>query len=63
MWFPVNEKLPEAFTSVIVQAECGALFFAEMHEDGLFYEDDHEYNRKIEAVAWMPLPERYKGNQ
>ena len=61
-WIPVSERLPEDGTWNIWQSKTGALSIERYKEDaydhfcpsGRFFSFD-------EAVAWMPLPERYKG--
>lgn len=60
-WIPVSERLPEDGTWNIWQSKTGAISIERYKEDaydhfcpsGRFFQFD-------EAVAWMPLPERYK---
>ena len=58
-WIPCSEQLPEENTSVIACFAHGAVtelafYNGEFH--GLF-----DYTTKV-IVAWMPLPEPYKGD-
>lgn len=71
-WIPCSERLPEItkhHTSepCIVYCENGAYGFAELEENifgqvGWNCERDDEYHEPLgEVLAWMPLPESYKG--
>ena len=55
-WIPVNDRLPAEGSHILVC--CG---------DGYIGTDDYySYgfdDCKDEVVAWMPLPEQYKGEQ
>ena len=65
-WIPVTERLPEGIGQAIVQTNGGAI-----HE--AFYKGKNDYGHEVwmrldgdiywddEVVAWMPLPEPYKG--
>lgn len=65
-WIPVTERLPEGIGRVIAQMDGGAI-----HD--VFYKGKNPYGHVVwvrlddciywdnEVVAWMPLPEPYKG--
>ena len=65
-WIPVTERLPEGIGQAIVQTNGGAI-----HE--AFYKGKNDYGHEVwmrldgdiywddEVVAWMPLPEPFKG--
>ena len=73
-WIPCSERLPdigEHYVSepCIVYCSNGAYGFAELEENifgqvGWDCERDDEYHEPLgEVIAWMPLPEPYKGEQ
>ena len=72
-WIPCSERLPkigEHYVSepCIVYCSNGAYGFAEIEENifgqvGWNCERDDEYHEPLgEVLAWMPLPEPYKGD-
>ena len=58
-WIPCNERLPEDNTDVIVCFYCGIVTEMRYWENGNF-QGIYEHTAKT-IVAWMPLPEPYKG--
>lgn len=71
-WIPCSERLPdikEHYVSepCIVYCDNGAYGFAELEENifgqvGWDCERDDEYHEPLgEVLAWMPLPEAWKG--
>lgn len=61
-WIPVNERLPEESGYYLITSKCGDVFDTEIR----FFFFQHERRTKWkegfgEVVAWMPLPEPYKG--
>ena len=71
-WIPVSERLPEigehyVSEPCIVYCSNGAYGFAELEENifgqvGWNCERDDEYHEPLgKVLAWMPLPEPYKG--
>ena len=67
-WIPVEERLPEEGTQVIVTTEDGMVYgdivygYAdETDSDPYFHRWDDEYWQcfKPIVIAWRPLPERY----
>lgn len=70
-WIPCSERMPEAGKKVIVWYEgeywdnqekfsaCTIARYREKHGDwsGEFYPD------ALDVIAWMPLPEPYKGGE
>lgn len=57
-WIPCSERLPEEKQTVLVADEKGRvdikIFIKWLYEHP-------EYNHNIKIIAWMPLPEPYKG--
>ncbi len=63
-WTPTSERLPEDGTWNIWQSKTGAISIERYKEDA--YDHFYPYGRFFqldEAVAWMPLPERYKESE
>lgn len=62
-WIPVNERLPEEETSVLICNRKGEI---EISQGGRFDNGTWEWYtsgwRFGEVIAWMPLPEPYKGD-
>ena len=60
-WIPISERLPEDGTWNIWQSKTGALSIERYKEDAYdhFYPSGRFFSLE-DAVAWMPLPERYK---
>lgn len=60
-WVPVSERLPEDGTWNIWQSTTGALSIERYKEDAYnhFYPSGRFFSLE-DAIAWMPLPERYK---
>lgn len=73
-WIPVSERLPEigehyVSEPCIVYCSNGAYGFAELEENlfgqvGWNCERDDEYHELLgEVLAWMPLPEPWRGEE
>ena len=62
-WIPISERLPEDGTWNIWQSKTGAIGIERYKEDAYnhFYPSGRFFSLE-DAVAWMPLPERYKGD-
>ena len=56
-WIPIKEKFPEKHRKVLVQHEDGMLDIDMIYPDNTFSLE----RRHGKVVAWMPLPELYKG--
>ena len=60
-WIPCSERLPEAGKKVICQCQAEIIKLLELDSDRDWQEDaDHIYMNEF-VIAWMPLPEPYKG--
>jgi hypothetical protein len=58
-WIPCSERLPEDNTDVIVCFYSGTVTEMRYWGNGIF-QGIYEHTTKV-IVAWMPLPEPYKG--
>lgn len=58
-WIPCSERLPEDNTDVIVCFYSGTVTEMRYWRNGIF-QGIYEHTTKV-VVAWMPLPEPYKG--
>lgn len=58
-WIPCSEKMPEDNTDVIVCFYSGTVTEMRYLGNGIF-QGIYEHTTKV-IVAWMPLPEPYKG--
>ena len=73
-WIPCSDRLPDikdnhVSSVVIVYCDSGAYGFAQLEENifgqvGWDCERDDDYHEPLgEVVAWMPLPEPWKGGE
>ena len=61
-WIPCSERLPEEDGEYLVWVRYEGREFTttEEYEDGMWnYSGAYNFNDKV--IAWMPLPEQYKG--
>lgn len=61
-WTPCSERLPEEDGEYLVWVRYEGREFTttEEYEDGMWnYSGAYNFNDKV--IAWMPLPEQYKG--
>lgn len=65
-WVPVIEGLPEEGKQVLVCDDFGEIYIAEYEtfSDGEWrWRESMEYRSLYGIVAWMPLPEPWKGEE
>ena len=66
-WIPVTERLPESKEEDLEYPTVLITFENEEIMLGCFYESTKEwgtgeyFDKKCDPIAWMPLPEPYKG--
>jgi hypothetical protein len=58
-WIPCSERLPENAMNVIAQFSSGTVTELRYAGNGIF-EGIYDHSTKV-IIAWMPLPEPYKG--
>lgn len=64
MWILCSERLPEDDTEVLVYLfENNKSPYIAWLSDARWYTEYFEVERENEPVAWMPLPEPYKGDE
>lgn len=62
MWIPVSERLPEKNVEVLATTSWDAVTIAEMYSANDWFIHEGTTNAETdEIVAWMPLPQPYKG--
>ena len=59
-WIPVSERLPDMHDEVLVTAR-GEVSIAWLYVDGKWRSNDMPQPMFKDIIAWMPLPEPYKG--
>lgn len=61
-WIPCSERLPEFGAKVLCQCRAGIYEVLEYRSYGWYHDDLHCYMEGF-VIAWMPLPESYKGEK
>ena len=63
-WIPCSQKMPDDGTWAIWCSNDGVIGIARFKEDcyNHFYPNETSFNLE-DAIAWMPLPEPYKGGE
>lgn len=62
-WIPCSEMLPEVGESVLCQCRAGIFMVLKRTEDRSWKQDStHVYMHGF-VIAWMPLPESYRGDK
>ncbi len=56
-WISVTEAMPDEHNRVLILTDDGTIFIGDHNE---YWEDDYEFEID-DVIAWMPLPEPYKG--
>lgn len=62
-WIPVSERLPEVGQWVLCQCRAGIIDVLRLTDDDCWYRKSNEIYMSGFVIAWMPLPEPYKGEQ
>ena len=58
-WIPVTEVMPNEHNMVLILTDDGTIFIGDHNE---YWEDDYEFEID-DVIAWMPLPEAWRGEQ
>lgn len=58
-WIPCSKRLPEV--GAVLITDGNEILIGEYHVDSTWSVDGCDYNPDLEKIAWMPLPEPYKG--
>lgn len=61
-WIPCTKSKPDPYRTVIFCDVDGAICKGSMYNSGNWYDDAYDDPVK-NVVAWMPLPESYKGGK
>ena len=62
-WIPVAERLPKQGQEVVCQCRASIIKVLKLDADGDWYQDaDHCYMGGF-VLAWMPLPEPWRGEE
>lgn len=61
-WIPCSERLPKDDTEVFVYLFNQPSPFIAWIEDTRWYTEEFEVDREDEPIAWMPLPEPWRGD-
>lgn len=63
-WIPCSERLPEDGTEVFIYLFNNPKSpYIAWIEDSYWYTEEFEVDREHEPLAWMPLPDPWKGEQ
>ena len=70
-WIPCGERLPEEEQTVLVTCSDGGVYIYDRlnacdyeYDDMRFWEDNMGcYQPREDVIAWMPLPEPYRGEK
>lgn len=60
-WTPCSERLPRQGEEVICQCRANMIMVLKLDADGDWYQDASHFYMGGFVIAWMPLPEPYKG--
>lgn len=59
-WIPVSERLPDVDIEVLTTTDWSDILIAWLGKGGAWETEEHILDND-EILAWMPLPEPYKG--
>lgn len=64
-WIPAIKELPECNERVLVCCDNDEIYTAHLRDDMKWYEcyDEQHIKDYGKVIAWMPLPEPYKGEK
>ena len=60
-WIPCSERLPKVRQWVLCQCRAGIIDVLRLTDDGCWYRKSNEIYMSGFVLAWMPLPEAYRG--
>ena len=62
-WIPCSERLPKIRQWVLCQCRAGIIDVLRLTDDGCWYRKSNEIYMSGFVLAWMPLPEPYRGGE
>ena len=60
-WIPCSERLPKQGQEVICQCRASIIKILKLNANGDWYQDARHCYMRGFVIAWMPLPELWKG--
>lgn len=62
-WIPVTERVPDVRQWVLCQCRANIMDVLRLTDDGSWYRKSNEIYMSGFVLAWMPLPEPWKGEK
>lgn len=62
-WIPCSERLPDEFGEYLVTKKAIGWNCEEYNLNDIAYFDNEGFHKADKVLAWMPLPEPYKGEK
>ena len=62
-WIPCSERLPEEFGEYLVTKKAIGWNCEEYNSNDIAYFDNEGFHKADKVIAWMPLPEPWKGEE
>lgn len=62
-WIPCSERLPDEDVDVLIYLYEGVPFIAWVDSKGRWCTEDFDIAKEDEPIAWIPLPQPYRGDE